>query len=421
MYEQETEHETPHRPPVNRRDIVPAVVIALISIAGGIVIGFAIPWFPAQASSQAKKIDTLWYVLVVFGVIVFVAVETVVLFAVYKFRMKPGEENLDGPPIHGNTRLEIIWTAIPSALIAGLVVYAAVILQQIDKSQAGEVQVQVYAQQFAWSFGYPNPAGKKPIVSDDLYLIKGQPVDFRLHTSDVLHGFWIPAFRVQEDAVPGIITSLRATPTRLGTYDIICTELCGLGHSLMRSTVHVVTAAQYHAYIAKFVAAKTIPGATPPASTTPAATTPAATTPAATTPAATTPAATTPAATTPAATTPAAKTPAATTPAATTTATSTASASAAVTAAGKAIFTGSAGCGSCHTLADAKTSGAVGPDLDKYLKGKTAAFIRTSIVDPNAYVEKGFGANIMPSNFKTILSTDQINALVAYLSKVTAK
>jgi cytochrome c oxidase subunit 2 len=404
MYEQETEHETPHRPPVAGREVIPAVVIALISIAGGIALGFAIPWFPPQASTQAKQIDTLWYVLVVFGVVVFVAVETVVMYAVYRFRMKPGEEALDGPPIHGNTKLEIIWTAIPSAIIAGLVVYAAVVLQQIDKHPKGELQMQVYAQQFAWSYGYPNPTpGGKTIVSDDLYVVKGVPVDFRLHTSDVLHGFWIPAFRVQEDAVPGIITGLQVTPTRLGTYDIVCTELCGLGHSLMRSTVHVVTAAQYKAYISKYVAAKTIPGATPAAgsSTTPAAGS--STTPSATTPSTTTPGKTTPSTTTPTKTTPAASTPAS------------------VTAAGKAIFTGSAGCGSCHTLADAKTAGKVGPDLDKFLKGKSQAFIRTSIVDPNAYVEKGFGANIMPGNFKTVLSTDQINALVQYLAKVTAK
>jgi cytochrome c oxidase subunit 2 len=397
MYELETEHETPHRPPVAGREVIPAVIIALISIAGGIAVGFAIPWFPPQASTQAKQIDTLWYVLVVFGVVVFVAVETIVLFAVYRFRMKPGEEALDGPPIHGNTKLEIIWTAIPSAIIAGLVVYAAVVLQQIDKHPKGELQMQVYAQQFAWSFGYPNPTpGGKTIVSDDLYIVKGVPVDFRLHTSDVLHGFWIPAFRVQEDAVPGIITSLQVTPTRLGTYDIVCTELCGLGHSLMRSTVHVVTAAQYKAYISRYVAARTIPGATPAAgsSTTPAAGS---------------------------STTPAAGSSTTTTPATTTTATSGATTPASVTAAGKAIFTGSAGCGSCHTLADAKTTGAVGPDLDKFLKGKSQAFIRTSIVDPNAYVEKGFGANIMPGNFKTVLSTDQIDALVQYLAKVTAK
>jgi cytochrome c oxidase subunit II len=359
MYELETEHETPHRPPVKRREILPAVVIAVISIAVGITIGLSIPWFPATASTQAKKIDTLYYVLIVFSVFVFVAVETVVLFAVYKFRMKPGEENLDGPPIHGNTRLEIIWTAVPSALIAGLVIYAAVVLQEIDKKQPGEIQVQVYAQQFAWSFGYNNPVpGGHTIVSDDLYLVKGQPVDFRLHTSDVLHGFWIPAFRVQEDAVPGIITSLRATPTRYGTYDIICTELCGLGHSLMRSKVHVVTSAQYKSYISQYVAAKTIPATATPAT---------------------------------------------------------------VTSVGKSLFTGSAGCSSCHTLADAKATGTVGPDLDVFLKGKSAAFIRTSIVDPNAYIAKGFSANIMPGDFKTILSSDQINALVQYLVKVAAK
>jgi cytochrome c oxidase subunit 2 len=359
MYEQETEHETPHRPPVTRRNLLPAFLIALVSIATGIAIGLSIPWFPAQASTQAKKIDTLYYVLICFSVPVFVAVETVVLFSVYKFRMRPGEEELDGPPIHGNTRLEIVWTAVPSAIIAGLVVYAAVVLQEIDKKPAHEFQMQVYAQQFAWSFGYPNPTpGGHTIVSDDLYMVKGTPVDFRLHTSDVLHGFWIPAFRVQEDAVPGIITSLQATPTRLGTYDIICTELCGLGHSLMRSQVHVVTAAQYSAFLSKFVAAKTVPASTSPA---------------------------------------------------------------AVASIGKTIFTGSAGCSSCHTLADANATGTVGPDLDKYLKGKTAAFIRTSIVDPNAYIEKGYNANIMPGNFNSTLSSDQINALVQYLVKVTAK
>jgi len=359
MYELETEHETPHRPPVVRRDMVPAVVIALISIAGGVALGFAIPWFPAQASTQARQIDTLWYVLLVFGVVVFVAVETVVLYAVYEFRVKPGEENLDGPPIHGNTRLEIIWTAVPSAIIAGLVVYAAVVLQQIDSKPRGEVEVQVYAQQFAWSYGYRNPVpGGKTIVSDELYMIAGQPVDFRLHASDVLHGFWIPAFRVQEDAVPGTITSLQATPTRTGTYDIVCTELCGLGHSLMRSTVHVVTASQYKSFLTKFVAAKSLPASAGPT---------------------------------------------------------------AVASVGKTIFTGSAGCGSCHTLADAKTTGTVGPALDKYLKGKSADFVRTSIVNPDAYVEKGFGAGIMPGDFKTTLSPDQINALVQYLGKVTAK
>jgi cytochrome c oxidase subunit 2 len=356
---EEQEHDTPHRPPTSRRELVPFFLIAVLATIGGIALGLIIPWFPPQASSQAKSIDTLYYVLIVVTVPVFVLVETVVLYSVYKFRMRPGEEELDGPPIHGNTRLEIIWTAAPSALIAALVVYAAVVLRHIEHKPANEIQVQVYAQQFAWSFGYPPSApGAKTVVDNDLYLVDNQPVRFRIHSSDVLHGFWIPAFRLQEDAVPGITTSYRVTPTRLGNYPIVCTELCGLGHSVMRSTVHVVTPAAYKAYMAARGAASTLPTNAGPAQ---------------------------------------------------------------VAALGKKVFTTTGGCGACHTLADAGTTGSIGPDLDKYLKGKSAAFIRTSIVNPNAYVEKGFGASIMPANFSTSLSKDELSAVVKYLATVTAK
>ncbi|MGI8801932.1 MAG: cytochrome c oxidase subunit II [Solirubrobacteraceae bacterium] len=354
---EEQEHDTPHRPAQSRRELLPFVLIAIVACAGGIVLGLVIPWFPPAAGSQAKSIDTLYYVLIVVTVPVFVLVETVVLYAVFRFRMRPGEEDLDGPPIHGNTRLEIIWTAAPSAIIAALVVYAAVVLRHIEHKPANEVQVQVYAQQFAWSFGYP-AAGGKTVVGTDLYLVKDQPVRFRIHSSDVLHGFWIPAFRLQEDAVPGITVSFRVTPTRLGSYDIVCTELCGLGHSVMRSTVHVVTPAAYQAYLAARGASSTLPAAAGPPQ---------------------------------------------------------------VAALGKQVFTSTGRCGTCHTLAAAGTSGTIGPDLVKYLKGKSEAFIRTSIVNPNAYVEKGFGATIMPVDFATSLSKDELNAVVKYLANVTAK
>jgi len=356
---EEQEHDTPHRPPQSRSDLLPAFLIGLVSAIGGIVLGLVIPWFPEQAATQSAPIDTLYYVLIVVTVPVFVLVETVVLYAVYKFRMKPGEEDLDGPPIHGNTRLEIYWTAIPSAIIAGLVVYAAVVLRQIEHKPAGEIQVQVYSQQFAWSFGYPAGApGAKPIVSTDLWLVKDKPVRFRLHSADVLHGFWVPAFRLQEDTVPGTTTSYRVTPTRLGSYDIVCTELCGLGHSVMRSTVHVVTPTAYAAFLAARGSASTLPVA----------------------------------------------------------ATSTQ-----VAALGKRVFTSTGGCGACHVLADAKTTGTIGPNLNTFLKGKSEAFVRTSITDPNAYIEKGFPANVMPPNFKTSLSGDELNAVVKYVANVTAK
>ena len=170
--------------------------------------------------------------------------------------MKPGEELKDGPPIHGNTRLEVFWTAIPTVLLLGLVGYSFVVLHENEKKPAREIQIGVTGQQFAWSYQYPpSVTGSAPLSSAQLYVPEGESVDFALHSKDVIHAFWIPAFRLQEDVVPGITTHYRATPVRLGTYPVVCNLLCGLGHSLMRSTVHVVTKTQFHAWIKSQTAA----------------------------------------------------------------------------------------------------------------------------------------------------------------------
>src|SRR4051795_10713443 len=104
---------SPPERPHARADWKQMVAIGLVASALGIAAGILIDWFPVQASGEAKKIDTLWDVLLIASIPVFVMVVVVVLFSVWKFRMRPGEEELDGPPIHGNTRLEVIWTAIP--------------------------------------------------------------------------------------------------------------------------------------------------------------------------------------------------------------------------------------------------------------------------------------------------------------------
>jgi cytochrome c oxidase subunit 2 len=91
--------------------------------------------------------------------------------------------------------------------------------------------------------------GGAPVNSYQLYIPKGESVKFELHSKDVIHAFWVPAFRVQEDVVPGITTNWRVTATRLGNYPVVCNLLCGLGHSLMRSTVHVVPQAQFQAWV----------------------------------------------------------------------------------------------------------------------------------------------------------------------------
>jgi cytochrome c oxidase subunit 2 len=234
-----------------QRSLAVAAVAALIATAIGIALSFLIHWFPAQASTQAHESDRLYHVLVIASVPIFVLVVTVVLYSVWQFRMKPGEELKDGPPIHGNTRLEVFWTAIPTVLLLGLVGYSFVVLRNNEKKPAREIQIEVTGQQFAWSYQYPAAVtGGAPLPSDQLYVPKGESVQFNLHSKDVIHAFWIPAFRIQEDVVPGITTHWRATPDRLGSYPVVCNLLCGLGHSLMRSTVHVVTPAQFQAWIA---------------------------------------------------------------------------------------------------------------------------------------------------------------------------
>jgi cytochrome c oxidase subunit 2 len=343
--------------PLARADWRQMLAVGLIASALGIAAGLLIDWFPVGASKEAKPIDTLWDVLIIFSVPVFVLVVTVVLFSVWKFRMRPGEELLDGPPIHGNTRLEIVWTAIPAIILVGLCTYAFLVLHDVEKADAGQpLKVRVVGQQFAWSFHYMGANGKEiATASPQLYVPVGKQVEFTLQSKDVLHDFWVPAFRIKRDAVPGIDVKYRVTPSRIGTYPIVCAELCGLGHSTMRGSAHVLEPAQYDAWLKK-LAAGPKPAGTP--------------------------------------------------------------AGGGAAANGKPIFT-SAGCAACHTLKDAGSTGAVGPDLDKVLKGRDPAFIKESIVDPDKVIAPGFEGGIMPGNFSQQLTPAQIDALVTYLSDVT--
>jgi cytochrome c oxidase subunit 2 len=232
--------------------VAPLVAIALISSAIGIAIGLLIDWFPTQASEQAGDIDSLWDVLLIVSVPIFVLVQTVVLYSVYRWRMRPGEEELDGPPIHGDTRLEIIWTAIPAVLLVVLVSYAYVVLTDIEDARADSMQVRVVGEQFAWTYFYPpEQSGGKEVEAKQLYLPSGKQVEFRVQSKDVIHDFWVPAFRMKVDAVRGLTTSYRVNTNRTGDYPVVCAELCGLGHAVMRSTVHVVEPAAFDEWLSK--------------------------------------------------------------------------------------------------------------------------------------------------------------------------
>jgi cytochrome c oxidase subunit 2 len=123
------------------------------------------------------------------------------------------------------------------------------VLNDVEAKQPNEMHVRVIGQQFAWHFQYLDEQGKP--TTDTLYLPKDKPVKFDVVTRDVIHSFWVPSFRLKTDTVPGLTTHIRVTPNKYGDFDIECTELCGLGHSTMRQTAHVVTPQAFQAWLAK--------------------------------------------------------------------------------------------------------------------------------------------------------------------------
>jgi cytochrome c oxidase subunit II len=389
---------------VRKRPLLQMLVMGAIGLAILIPIALLIPWFPTIASKQASHAKTLYDVLLVLTIPIFVGVETVVLFSVWKFRMRPGEEEKDGPPIHGNTRLEVVWTAAPAVLILSLCIYAYTVLRSNEDSAKGETTINVTERQFAFEFSYPQANGQQ-VVSPELYLADNHPYLFHIRSLDVIHSFFVPDFSEKIDAVPGITTDLRVTPTRVGSYPAECTELCGAGHSLMRTFVRVLTPAAFQSWLSSQK-----PNGPPPIGTPP------------------------PLAAQPGVPGGPSGAPAPAAPGgapSTTTTTTPSTSSAPATAAGKAVFTGSAGCSSCHTLAAAGASGTVGPNLDVRLRtdcasaastkirGATLAqCINTAITKPYAFLPPGYAAGVMPATFAQTLTPTQIQSLVTFLSSV---
>ncbi|MEA2449409.1 MAG: cytochrome c oxidase subunit [Thermoleophilaceae bacterium] len=222
-------------------------LIGLVASGIGVAIALAIDWFPVNAASNTTEIDTLWDVLLIVSVPVFVLVMTVAIYSVIRFRARPGDMG-DGAPIHGSTRLEIVWVLVPFVIVSILAGYAWVVLDDVEAKKPNELHVKVIGQQFAWHFQYPQYGN---VQSDELYLPLDRPVAFDVTTKDVLHSFWIPSMRLKTDAVPGLTTHIRLTPSRIGNYDVVCAELCGLGHSTMRQTSHVIESQAFTDWVSK--------------------------------------------------------------------------------------------------------------------------------------------------------------------------
>jgi cytochrome c oxidase subunit 2 len=168
-----------------------------------------------------------------------------VIYSVWKWRVPPDDDS-EGPPIHGHTGLEIVWTAVPAILVVALGIVSAFVLSENGQAGSNPLQVKVIGQQFTWKFQYPDEGN---IQTGELVLPVGRETKFTMEAVDVIHSFWVPNFGQKMDAVPGIETSILVTPTRTGDFAVVCTELCGLGHATMRAKARVVTQAEFDKWI----------------------------------------------------------------------------------------------------------------------------------------------------------------------------
>jgi cytochrome c oxidase subunit 2 len=248
---------------VRAGSLIRVLLVALLLAAVATAVAILVPWLPDQASKEGERIDFVFWFVTSICIAIFSVVASVSVYSLVKFRAKPDDDS-DGPPIHGHTGIEIVWTVIPLVLVLMMIVVSSVALAMNDREPKNAMRVEILGQQFAWTVAYP-PAGAPEDTDGFICFTRGSgqvdkrckrsptlrlPLDrtARLHLTarDVIHSFWVPQFRQKQDAVPGLSTEITVTPTKVGNFPFICTELCGLGHPLMRTRAIVMPQAEFN-------------------------------------------------------------------------------------------------------------------------------------------------------------------------------
>jgi cytochrome c oxidase subunit 2 len=246
------------------------VIIWLITFVSSYFFAAKTWWLPHGASASAHWIDSQFALTYVLMGVVFVLAQVSLGYLVWQYRDRPSAEPVKFS--HGNTRLEIIWTALTAVLFIGLNLMGSHVWasERFEPAGPGSVPVEVTGMQFAWYFRYPgmdgkfgatspklidpssgneaavgldtsDPAAKDDIVTGTMFLPVNREVDLRLRAVDVIHSFFVPSMRFKQDAVPGLEIHMHFTPIEVGDYEIACAELCGLGHYKMHGMVKVVS------------------------------------------------------------------------------------------------------------------------------------------------------------------------------------
>jgi cytochrome c oxidase subunit 2 len=208
---------------------------------------------PPAETPQAGRIQDLYWVLLAITGVIFVIVEGALILFIVRFRNAGRPRDAEGPQIRGHTRLELVWTAIPVLILAGIIAFVFYKLPGIDDvpeatAQGSKVQIQVEGRQFYWRYVYPNGA----VSIDELRLPVGTPVELRITAPDydVAHSWWVPSLAGKMDAIPGNPNQLSfVTPSNPGVFMGQCAEFCGVQHAMMLTRVRVVPQTEYRNYL----------------------------------------------------------------------------------------------------------------------------------------------------------------------------
>lgn len=198
--------------------------------------------FSGAASTFATKVDAAFWFILVICMALLILVTGLMIFFVFKYHRKK-----QGTPVNieGNFLLEVFWTVSLTLIVLAMFYYGWIGYREMVTVPAGALQIKAEGRMWMWIFEYEN--GRK---TDALHLPVGKPVKLNLSSVDVLHSFYVPAFRVKKDLVPGIQNTVWFTPDEVGSYDLFCAEYCGFGHSTMLSKVVVMPESEYAAWLA---------------------------------------------------------------------------------------------------------------------------------------------------------------------------
>lgn len=289
------------------------VPVSVITLVVGIVITVISVWLgqnhgllPEEASKQAPLVDRFFDIMFTIAAALFLVVEGTIVFCVIKFRKRKGDDS-DGATFRENLPLEIFWTAIPSVIVIALGIYSVDVYREMGGFDPGgtmiahhapaknhqiakipgaaiaapliadsegmvseeaakkvgqkygfganpeeganlaDVVVNITGIQYGWLINYPDSG----VMAGELHIPVNKDIQINLSAQDVIHAFWIPAFRLKQDAIPGKDTELRFVATKIGEYPVYCAELCGAYHGAMRTQVIVQTQEDYEAWIAE--------------------------------------------------------------------------------------------------------------------------------------------------------------------------